>query len=168
MGNAQRDSWNTQPMPPARAVLDYRGRFSAEEFERISHGLIPQAMEDKWLIFLKGTTLHLHRSWTGICVFEVEFEAIGAERVVRRALVNRDRAQYCSPDDAYDSALLHFLISTLLLGKPVPFPVPGAWSKGTPKGILQHHIAGTAYPERPTDARAARGPASRRPWWKFW
>jgi len=165
---ARKDSWKTQPMPPATAVLDYGGRFSSEEFERISHGLIPEEMEDKWFIYLDGTTLHLHRSWTGISIFEVEFEEIGAEHVVRRTLVNRDQTQYNSTDDAYDSALLHFLISNLLLGKQVEFPVPGALSPGPAKGILQHHISGTAYPERSVDSSTGGGPTSRKPWWKFW
>jgi hypothetical protein len=155
-------------MPPATAVLDYRGRFSAEEYEQIARGLIPAAMEDKWLIHFDGTALHLHRSWTGICVFEVEFEAIGTEHVVRRARVNRDQAQYGSADDAYDSALLHFLISNLLLGKQAAFPLPGAWSQAPPKGIFQHHISGTAYPERSVDSSTGGSPASRKPWWKFW
>ena len=155
-------------MPPATAVLDYTGRFSLEEFERISHGLIPEEMEDKWFIYHDGTTLHLHRSWTGICIFEVEFQEIGAEHVVRRALVNAEKSQCDRTDDAYDSALLHFLISNLLLGKRVEFPVPGALSQGSPKGIFQHHISGTAYPERSVDSSTGGGRVSHKPWWKFW
>jgi len=167
METAHKDAWKTQPMPRETAVLGYSGQFSSEEFEKISLGLIPKEMEDKWFIYLDGTTLHLHRSWTGICIFEVEFEEIDGKHIVRRALVNRNQTQYQGTDDAYDSALLHFLISNLLLGKRVEFPIPSALPKGAPKGIFQHHISGTAYPEKPVNSNLASGPASRKPWWKF-
>ncbi|MBI2840759.1 MAG: hypothetical protein HYX75_20775 [Acidobacteria bacterium] len=156
---ANKDSWKNLPMPQETFVLGYRGELSSEEFERISCGLIPQEMEDKWFIYLDGTTLYLHRSWTGVCVYQVEFEEEAGRYSVRRALVNRDQTQYQGTDDAYDSALLHFLISNLLLGKQVEFPVPSTLSEEAPKGMFQHHISGTAYPEKSVETK---------PWWKFW
>jgi hypothetical protein len=72
------------------------------------------------------------------------------------APVNRDQSQYGQSDDAYDLKLLHFLISNLLLGKRVEFPVPTGLPKETAKGVLQHQ---TGYPEKPMLTK---------PWWKFW
>jgi hypothetical protein len=139
-----------------------------EEFKKISLGLIPQEMEDKWFIYLDGNTLYLHRSWTGLCIYQVEFERVAGKHVVRRALVNRNPTQDQATDDVYDSALLGFLIGNLLLGKPGKFPVPGTLSKRNSKGIFQHHISGTAYPEKSVDSNPPSTPAGRKRWWKFW
>ena len=152
METAQKDSWKFQPMPQETRILEYSAEFSPEEFERISRGLIPQAMEDKWFIYLEGDVLNFHRSWTGKCIYQVEFATEGGKHTVRRALVNRDH-QYQATDDAYDAKLLHFLISNLLLGKHVEFPIPADLPKGMAKGVFQHHIAGTGYPERSAEAR---------------
>ncbi|HEX3532389.1 MAG TPA: hypothetical protein VH988_35460 [Thermoanaerobaculia bacterium] len=168
METARRDSWKTQPMPQETVVLGYSEEFSSEEFEKISRGLITEEMEDKWFIYLDETTLHLHRSWTGICIYYVELEEIAGKYTVRRALVNRNQTQYQATDDAYDSQLLHFLISNLLLGRQVEFPVPEASSSEAPKGIFQHHISGTAYPEKPVGTKSREDAARRKVWWKFW
>src|SRR6059036_193907 len=106
METAHKDSWKIEPIPQETNVLAYSAEFSAEEFERISLGLVPQEMEDKWFIYLEGNTLYLHRSWTGICVYEVEFQESGMKYTVHRALANRDKTQYQGSDDAYDAALL--------------------------------------------------------------
>lgn len=148
---ATRNSWTTEPMPRKVAVLSYTAEFSSEEFKKISRGLIPQMMEDKWFIYLYCKTLHLHRSWTGFCVYQVEFERAADKYIVRRALVNRNPTQYQATDNAYDSQLLHFLISNLLLDKRIEYPVPSKSSNGPSKGFFQFHFSGTDFPEKPPD-----------------
>jgi hypothetical protein len=157
MEDARKDMGNLQPMPQETSVLSYTAEFSCEEFERLSHGFIPQEMEDKWFIYLDGNTLHLHRSWTGICIYEVEFAAEAGRYVVHRALVNRKQTQ--GTDEAYHSKLLHFLIVNLLLGKPVEFPMPDGSSTEDPASVFQHHVVGRVYPVKAVKVR---------PWWKFW
>jgi hypothetical protein len=156
---AKSDSWKTKPMPAEVAVLDYAAEFSPEEFERISRGLVPQEMEDKWFIFLEGNTLNLHRSWTGHCIYQVEFDRDVEKYSVRRATANRVPDEYRQTDDAYDAQMFHFLISNFLLGRSVPFPVPSDLPKDTPKGVYQHHVSGSGYPETEV---------AQKPWWKFW
>jgi hypothetical protein len=168
METARKDSCENKTMPQETAILGYTGEFSSEEFDRISRGLIPYAMEDKWFIYLDGNTLYMHRSWTGNCIYQVEFEAVAEKHIVRCALVNRDQTQYKSTDDVYDAALLHFLISNLLLGKQDEFPVPGAVSKRYAKGSFQHNVSGTAYPEKLLDSNPPNTPVSCKPWWKLW
>jgi hypothetical protein len=128
MEHARKDSWQIQPMPQETAILSYREEFSSEEFEKISRGVVPEEMEDKWFIYLEGTTLCLHRSWTGTCIYQVELEAHAGTYAVRRALVNRNPAQYHATDDVYDAELLRFLVSYVLLGRDVECPLPGASS----------------------------------------
>ena len=98
----------------------------------------------------------------------MELEEKAGKYAVRRVLVNRNPTQYQATDDVYDSELLHFLVSNLLLGRKIEFPVPGASSSEAPNGIFQHHISGTAYPERPVSRKPSEHAAPRKPWWKVW
>jgi hypothetical protein len=147
------------PMPLETAVLNYIAEFTPEEFEKMSLGLKPEQMEDKWLIAMEGDTLAFYRSWTGHCIYRVRFEKTGENYSATNALVNRNSEQYNSPGDDYDIALLGFLIDGLLLGKAVDFPIPAGLPGDTPKGLYQHHVSGSAYPETPI---------KKKPWWKFW
>jgi hypothetical protein len=144
---AQRNAWETRPMPGKTAQLPYACVFSLEEYEKISVGLIPQQMEDKWFIFLEDEWLYLHRSWTGNCIYKVQLLQKEDKYIVTSVLVNRDPEQYGETDINYDAALLNFLIANFLLGRQVPFPVPSNLPKDTPEGVYQHHISGSGYPE---------------------
>jgi hypothetical protein len=140
-------SWKTKPMPEQAAGLDYQAQFSAQEFDQISAGLIPQEMEDKWFIVLDGNTLYLYRSWSGNCIYQVEFAQEDFHYHVSQAIVNRDPGQYLETDKGYDALLLNFLIRHLLLGQDVTFPMPAKTPQELPKGALQHHVSGTACQE---------------------
>jgi hypothetical protein len=107
-------------MPEATAILNYHARFSPEEFASIVAGFIPEDMNDKWFAFVEGTTLSLHRSWTGFCIYRVDFDHRAGSVVAVRTTVNRDPTEYESPGDDYDVACLDELIRNLLLGKDVP------------------------------------------------
>jgi hypothetical protein len=146
-------SWKTKPLPEQTARLDYQAQFSAQEFDQISTGLIPQEMEDKWFIVLDGRTLKLYRSWSGNCIYQVEFAQEGYHYHVSRAIVNRNPAQYLETDNTYDAQLLNFLIRHLLLGQDVPFPMPYKVPKELPGGAFQHHVSSTASRE----VRSKRG-----------
>jgi len=144
---AARDSWKSTPMPEKRARLSFQREFSQDEVDQLSLGLIPHVMEDKWFIFLKDDQLFFHRSWTGVCIYQLQLKKGEMGYSVSEAYVNRDKEQGRSTDDEYDASLLSFLIDNLLLGKSTPFPLPGKLPKKIPKGMYQHSIAGTAYPE---------------------
>jgi hypothetical protein len=145
---ATRESWKKNlPMPKARKRLWVNKTFTQKEFERISLGLIPQQMEDKWFIYLESNQLNFHRSWTGQCVYQVIIKDHNDGWTIAEAWVNRDSKEYKNIDDDYDVALLYFLIDNFLLGKNTPFPVPNNLPKDVPKGVYQHGVAGTGYPE---------------------
>lgn len=145
---ATRESWKKiLPMPEARKRLLVTKRFNQDEFERISFGLIPKQMEDKWFIYLDGNQLNFHRSWTGQSIYQIQFRQDQTEWEIAEVWVNRDLGQYRNPDDDYDVALLSFLIDNFLLGKNTPFPLRNDLPKDIPKGVYQHGIAGTGYPE---------------------
>lgn len=144
-------------MPPQHAHLAWDRTFTPDEWQRICRGVIPRQMEDKWLIFVEETSLHLHRSWTGYCIYQVQVKSVPEGFAVAGVRVNRDPTQYRS-EDKYDLALLDFLISNLLLGGRKPFPLPpGVTPTDTPgMGVIQHHCAGTGYPEVAAPAEPPR------------
>jgi hypothetical protein len=144
---ATRDRWKAEPLPESVARLQYTRTFSAQEYEKLSYGLIPNEMEDKWFIYLEQGHLYFHRSWTGVCVYRVRFERVDETYFAIEALVNRDPTKYKETDDAYDTALLSFLIENFLLGGHTPFPLPTSLSKGLPKGLFQHSFSGSSYRE---------------------
>ena len=128
---ATRDSWKIIPMPAAQGHLQIDRTFSEEDYQRLSKGRIPQAMEDKWFIYLDGDWLSFHRSWTGYCIYRVRLDRRESTHHSAEAWANRDVTQYSYPSDDEDAANLLFLIDVLLLGRPV--------SVDRAKIILQHY-----------------------------
>ena len=87
---ARRDDWKTEPMPEQHETFVLKRSFSDKEMDALRFGNIPQAMEDKWFRFMEGSTLWAHRSWTGYCIYRIDFQKDGRHTVT----VNRDPEQY--------------------------------------------------------------------------
>ena len=117
MNHAHKGSWVVQCLPEFSATLDYKREFSMEEFKAISRGFIPQEMEDKWFMYLEETTLYMHRSWIGFCIYKVELQEIANGWAVRKAWINCNSVQYKRKDDCYESEKLDRLISFLIMDK---------------------------------------------------
>lgn len=114
--------WDTLPLPARFAKVVLNRSFSAAEAGRIRIGLIPRQMEDKWFIYWQNHTLFMHRSWTGYCIYEIDFVATPDGITATEARVNRDSSQYECTSDEHDARLALYLIDALLLQKSVPFP----------------------------------------------
>ncbi len=97
------------------AALGYSREFSLEELRMIARGFIPQEMEDKWFMYLDNATLYMHRSWTGICIYQVELQEIANGWAVRQVWINCNPVQYIRKDDCYESERLDRLISFLIM-----------------------------------------------------
>jgi len=108
---ANRNDWRTTPLPKARASRTLERGYTAAEFARIREGRVPKEMEHRWFAFFEEPWLYVHRSWTGIGIFQVRFEQVrfeptdGVIRVVE-ALVNRDPEEYGGTDDIADAQRL--------------------------------------------------------------
>ena len=87
---AGRDNWETLPMPLQNETFVLSRSFSDAEMATLHYGNIPQEMEDKWFWFMEGSTLWAHRSWTGFCIYKIDFQDDGNHIVT----VNRDPEQY--------------------------------------------------------------------------
>lgn len=116
---ATRASWNICQCPEKRATLEFCEFYSQTEFERITAGLIPVEMEDKWFIFFEEPWLYIHRSWTGFCIYGVRFESSPNGWTSVEAWVSRDADQYRETRVDHDRAVLKLLIDVLLLNKKV-------------------------------------------------
>jgi hypothetical protein len=94
-------------------------------------GFVPQAVKDKWFVYLEAGWLNFHRSWTGAHVYALRLEPSAAGWDVVESWVNRDREQYAWTATAYDRQLVWFLVDALLLGmRDVEFPVRAARAAG--------------------------------------
>jgi ADP-ribosyl-[dinitrogen reductase] hydrolase len=114
-------SWKTKPMNSQVARLPFQKTYSAAEFAVIARGNIPESMDDRWFAYMQAEVLYIHRSWTGICIYQVRFQEEGGCFVVKEALAERDSAEYDSADAEYDAAVLNYLIDGWL-GKSSRFP----------------------------------------------
>lgn len=117
------------PMPARREAVPYEETFTLEESARLRRCVLPQVMEDKWIVLFDDldTSLSFHRSWTGYLVYRVTLVSIDEDADPSRLcatelVVNRDPSQYAGTDDALDAARVSWLIRTLLLDQAVAMP----------------------------------------------
>ncbi len=103
---ACRGDWKNEPMPRQHDTFTLHRHFSEEEMEVLRCGNIPKAMEDKWFWYMEGNTLWAHRSWTGHCIYIIEFREDDCHAVT----VNRDPGQYTCTDIEEDIAKLNSLL----------------------------------------------------------
>jgi len=144
--SAQVTDWKTEPMPDETDNLDFRRIFLPEEFELVKRGLLPREMEDKWFIYYENHTLNIHRSWTGYNIYKITIQPLRDKAyAVVQTIVNRNKTQYNQGDNAYDVALLNYLIDRLLLGKDIPFPIPADVSTED-SAIYKHSAVGYGTP----------------------
>ena len=119
---AMRADWKTLPMPQKTRRLPLNLKFTGKEMNLIGHGLVPQEMEDKWFIFFENGVLNMYRSWTGYCIYRVQFKGGPHGCRATEAIVNDDPDQYEAKDDSRELDSLRALISILLLHRPTPYP----------------------------------------------
>ena len=87
---AHRDDWKTTPMPDQQETFVLNRSFSDKEMAVLRRGNIPEDMDDRWFWYMEGSTLWAHRSWTGFCVYQIDFKEDDNHVVI----VNRDPEQY--------------------------------------------------------------------------
>jgi hypothetical protein len=119
--------------PDLHKDLQFQARYSGAEFDRIRQGFIPRYMEDKWRIVYYEPWLYFTRSWTGLCIYGLRFDAIDRNCItVVESWVNCDPSEYkaIGRDFAYsperEGLVVKWLIDTFLFSKSEPFPrIPG-------------------------------------------
>jgi len=123
MRTAIRTDWETKPMPSRQTTIRLDRMFDELEMDGIRCGAIPEEMEDKWFIYFDDDRLYFHRSWTGFCVYIVDFAAQGrVGHHMHQAVLNREAEQYSETSDEFDGKMISYLIDVLLLHRCVEFP----------------------------------------------
>ena len=112
---ALRSSWRIetltipQPIPPPARV------WTNDEMGAIRRGYVPWIMDEKWFIFMEGSRLFAHRSWTGLGVYEATFAPAEGGYVIESAVVTGDDTKYRRSSDEAESLTLEALIAGHLL-----------------------------------------------------
>ena len=105
---ACRDDWRTEPMPEQHESFVLKRSFSEGEMDALRCGNIPKAMEDKWFWYMEGPTLFAHRSWTGVCIYRIDFKDDDDDN--HMVTVNRDPEQYGCTSIEEDTESLNRLL----------------------------------------------------------
>ena len=90
-------------MPARRDRLELERHYDQEEYASLSQGEVPTSQDDRWFTWVGDDgVVHIHRSWSGIPVYEVRFKPSGDGYEIAEAWVNADPEQHESegPDDA--------------------------------------------------------------------
>ena len=104
---ADRNDWTRLDMPEQHDIFIFQRPFKAQQMAALRRGNIPQEMEDKWFWFMEEDTLFAHRSWTGICIYQIDFKPDNKHVVT----VNRDPEQYKCTSTAEDAQQLNNLLN---------------------------------------------------------
>lgn len=91
---AAADSWQTSPMPERNVKLPMDLRLTDRQMAAILCGHIPSGMEDRWFMYCGDNKIRYFRSWTGVCIFEANFEQRYDGFEVTVLTVNQDPGEY--------------------------------------------------------------------------
>ena len=104
---AERYDWKSTEMPSKHDTFVLHRPLNPKQMKALRRGNIPKQMEDKWFWFMEGDTLFAHRSWTGYCIYRIDFKPDGNHIVT----VNRDPEQYTSTSVSEDAESLNKLLN---------------------------------------------------------
>ena len=108
----RKSDWETVEMPLQVTHFVIEKDFSKKEMRCIKRGFRPQEMEDKWFLCYSKGKLYCYRSWTGYCIFIIDFSEKGKLHVT----ANRNPEQWTdnflvTDDENLVSALLKMLVT---------------------------------------------------------
>lgn len=112
---ATKEDWEINSMPEKNTVFEIERHFTDEEIENLKFGHIPQEMEDRWFSYFEDNKLYIHRSWSGNCIYIVEFHfkrksMFDFKINHHNVIVNRDEDQYSNNDIREDINLVNELL----------------------------------------------------------
>jgi hypothetical protein len=112
---ATKTTWKNFPIDKPRRIEFYMN-FTDQQFSKLSNGLIPQQMEDKWFIYYENNWLYFHRSWTGLGIFKAQVIKETEGYAIKDFWVETNHDNYKNRDDNAEIANFSFLVTQGLLG----------------------------------------------------
>lgn len=125
--SVQPEDWfKVRKMPVRTRRFDLDLVFDAAGMSAIRRGFIPTTDQQRWFMYFTGTRLRLHRSWTGILVYDIGFEPTpdGGWRAFE-VVINNDKRQYFMADEKFALDLIANLIENFLVHGPEEPEVDG-------------------------------------------
>ena len=119
-----KSDWKTFDMPESHDIFFLWCPISPVQMKVLRQGHIPKEMEDKWFWYMQGDTLFAHRSWSGFCIYRIDFSTVNYHKVT----VNRDPEQYKATDIDEDRKTLSKLLSRWTCS---PYDHYGEWMSET-------------------------------------
>jgi len=134
---------NLKPME-GKIKLDFKRCYSEKEHERMSFGLMPASMDEKWLIIMDETGLRFYRSWTNEEKIRLFLEHTKVGYVVKETWVDEEmmRNEWNSPN--YMAKLLNYIIERMLLGRYLEFPFPDNFEGTMQRLMLRSAMVGSS------------------------
>jgi len=112
---ATKDKCQNHPIDnPKRIAIGIH--LTDKQFSKVTCGLIPQEMEDKWFIYYGNEWLYFHRSWTGNGIYKAKLNKETDGYSITEFWAERNQAKYKNEDDSTDIETFSFLIARGLLG----------------------------------------------------
>ena len=112
---ATKETWKNIPIDnPKRIDIDLI--FTDKQFSKLTMGLIPQQMEDKWFIYYEDEWLYFHRSWTGNGMYKAKLNKVADGYSIKEFWVEENLEKYKNEDYNTDIETFSFLIARGLLG----------------------------------------------------
>lgn len=146
-----RQAW---PIVRPRPVPAPPGVWTDAQWRRIKAGYQARDMDERWNAEVIGDRLFLHRSWTGLGIFEARFTPGPDGLRITEALVETETSRYRSSSDEFETVQLEAVIRTVLLNEAAPElrqRLSAASGIAAPagdleRGALLHHLLGTSRP----------------------
>lgn len=106
--------WKTVPMPNETDSF-YSGRsLVAEEFLKLSAGIKPASMDDKWFVYYQNESIYFHRSWLGHCIFIAQVEKEKNGVLLGNVIANKKPDQFGMQDIDAKKEMFNKLVDYLL------------------------------------------------------
>lgn len=107
-------NWKTIDMPRQNDTFILERTFTLKQMNILRKGNNPRSMDDKWFFYMESNTLYAHRSWTGYCIYKIDFSQDNQHKVI----VNRDPKQYKRTNINEDREILNKLLDCWLGMQP--------------------------------------------------
>lgn len=100
-------NWKTIDMPEQNDTFILERSFTPKQMNILRKGNKPKSMDDKWFWYMENNTFYVHRSWTGYCIYKIDFSQDNHHKVT----INRDPRQYKRININEDKELLNKLLN---------------------------------------------------------
>jgi len=112
---ATKTSWQNHPIDNPKRI-DIELLFTEKQFLKLTKGLIPEEMEDKWFVYYENEWLYFYRSWTGYGIYKAKLNKETDGYSIKEFWVERNKEKYQNENDHTDIETFSFLIARGLLG----------------------------------------------------